>query len=338
MEKITADITIIMPSYNKERYIAQALDSVFAQETNYKYHIIVADDCSQDKTVEIVKEYQTKYPDKITLLTSTQNNKLYRNVLRAYEITKTEYFCVLDPDDYWTDKRKIQKALDFLQEHTDYTIYVTGTEMLLPDGTKKDFLKYNKVINSSFADFLNDKAALGCTLGSTFRNVVFKHGIPDKMRNLESDTMERSFRGDTFRNILHLHSGKAHCVPETDAVYRITEEGIWQGISELEQNLLNANIFKDLWLYFDKKYPELLVKSYKISNKINIDLLIKLSEIKDSGKLKDITEKLINLQLIFTKNQDIINKTFFKSINLKYKMIFLLYKNLYNKLMRKGLI
>lgn len=45
------DITIIMPSYNKGDYIAEALDSVFMQETEYSYHIIVADDCSSDKTL-----------------------------------------------------------------------------------------------------------------------------------------------------------------------------------------------------------------------------------------------------------------------------------------------
>ena len=129
-----ADITIIMPSYNKEKYIAENLDSVFMQETSYDYHIIVADDCSTDRTVEIVREYQNKYPDKITLLTSETNQKLYRNVLRAYENTKTDYFCVLDPDDYWTDKYKIQKSLDFLEKNKDYTIYVTDTNMLFPDG------------------------------------------------------------------------------------------------------------------------------------------------------------------------------------------------------------
>ena len=111
-----ADITIIMPSYNKEKYIAEALDSVFMQETSYNYHIVVADDCSSDKTVEIVRQYQEKYPDKITLLTSDKNQKLYKNILRAYEITKTDYFCVLDPDDYWIDKHKIQKALRLIEQ------------------------------------------------------------------------------------------------------------------------------------------------------------------------------------------------------------------------------
>lgn len=333
-----ADITIIIPSYNKEKYIAQALDSVFIQETSYDYHIIVADDCSEDRTVEIVKEYQKKYPDKITLLTSDKNLKLFKNVLRAYEITKTDYFCVLDPDDYWTDKRKIQKALDFLEENKDYTIYATNTLILMPDGTNKDFSKRKNVTDSSFDDFLNGKAALGHTLGSTFRNVVFKNGIPEKMRNLECKTMEHSFRGDTFRSVLHLYYGKAHYVPEKDAVYRITSDGIWQGISELEQDILMADGYKDLWLYFDKKYPELLINSYKTSNKINLNLISKLLKIKNSETKNDVIVKLENLQLIYDKYQQIIKHEYNKKVKIKYKVLMYIYEKLHNKLTKKRFI
>ena len=61
-------LTVIMPTFNKEKYISQALDSVLMQETNYIYQVIVADDCSSDKTISIVKSYQQKHPNKIQLL------------------------------------------------------------------------------------------------------------------------------------------------------------------------------------------------------------------------------------------------------------------------------
>ena len=210
--------------------------------------------------------------------------------------------------------------------------------MLLPDGTQKKFTKYNKAIDSTFDDFLNKKAALGCTLGSTFRNVIFKNGVPNKMKNLEYGTMERSFRGDTFRSVVHLHYGKAHCVPETDAVYRVTKEGLWQGISTIEQDIINANIFKDLWLYFDREYPELLVSSYRIVNKINLNLSNELYNIKNLDTVSDIVEKLKNLNNLCNKNLEIINRQINKNLQIKYKVLFFIYRKLYKKLKIKGII
>ena len=58
-------MTIIMPSYNNGQYIRQALDSILMQEVDFDYQIIITDDCSQDDSPEIIKEYESKYPEKI---------------------------------------------------------------------------------------------------------------------------------------------------------------------------------------------------------------------------------------------------------------------------------
>ena len=258
-----SDITIVMPSYNRGEYIAEALDSVFMQETSYDYHVVIPDDCSTDDSLEIIGEYQKKYPDKITLITSEKNQKLYKNILRAYEIAKSDYFCVLDPDDLWLDKFKIQKALDFLENNKEYTIYIAGTDFLMPNGERKKFIRRNEIAEYDFKHYLQTQAYLGHTSGTIFRNVVFKNGVPDKMKNLECPSQEQSFRGDSFRMAIHLQEGKAYCAPEVESLYRITDDGIWQRSSKLEQELINANIFKDLWLYFGKSYPELIASSYK---------------------------------------------------------------------------
>ena len=296
------DLTIIMPSYNKEKYIGEALDSIFMQKTNYSYKIIVADDCSSDSTVEIVKEYQKKYPNVITLLTSETNQKLYRNVLRAYEITKSDYFCVLDPDDYWISDSKIQNSLDFLENNKDYTIYVTDTDMLLPNGKTKKFIRRKNVVDYDFNDLLKGKALLGCTLGSMFRNVIFKDGVPKKMLDFSNPTIEQSYRGDTFRSIIHLHEGKAHCVPCVDAIYRSTPEGLWQGISSLNQNVASVIINKDMWLYFDKKYYQFINRAkIKLSKIKNDDVFLELCNQKSLEEGLEIIKKIAALEEWFKK-------------------------------------
>lgn len=260
-------ITIIMPTFNKDKYISQALDSVLMQETNYGYQIIIADDCSTDKTLSIVKSYQQKQPEKILLLESTMNQKLYKNILRAYEITKTDYFTVLDPDDYWTDKRKIQRALDFLEANKEFTLYCGNTEM-----NGRQYVQASHPYDFDFYDCLANRASFGHTSSTIFRNVIFKSGIPYKMKNLSSSTQERTFRGDSFRNFIHLYEGNGHFEPYIDSVYRITEEGIWTSLSRPEQLLLNANLFKDMYLYFNKDYPEFLSKSYQMLDDIRTQI------------------------------------------------------------------
>ncbi len=324
-----AILTIIIPSYNKGQYISEALDSIFMQETTYSYEIIIADDCSQDNTLTIVKKYQNKFPNKIKLLTSESNQKLYRNVLRAYAITKSDYFCVLDPDDYWIDKKKIQKSLDFLEANKDYTIYVTNTLQKLPDGTIKPFTK-NKSKSSDFQDYLKGKAVLGCTLGSMYRNVVFKNGLPSKMINLDNPTCEATFRGDSFRNILHIAKGKAYSVKDYDAVYRITKEGLWQGSTKLYQHLLNANAWINFYKYYDEKYPELIL----IANSLFHKSITK--------NLHELTQKelpmLIAVSQALNENKDIIHKHKLKNLKFSYWILYKLYTYLHDKLKRKGLI
>ena len=61
-------VTILMPAYNHERYISQAIESVLAQKTNYPYELLIHDDCSTDSSLTIAQNYATKFPDKIKLL------------------------------------------------------------------------------------------------------------------------------------------------------------------------------------------------------------------------------------------------------------------------------
>ena len=176
-------LTIIMPTYNKAKYISDALDSIFAQETQYPYQIIVADDCSTDNTLDIVRSYQKKHPGKIKILPSKINQKLYKNVIRAYKITNTKYWCVLDPDDYYTSNKKFERSLNFLESHPDYTIFGTDIEILEQDGSRHNCNFSNKITDSDWNDYLNGNAVIPFTNGTIFRNVALGNKLPKKLLN-----------------------------------------------------------------------------------------------------------------------------------------------------------
>ena len=254
-----AEITIIMPVWNKERYIAEALDSVFRQQTSHSYRIVVADDHSTDRSLEIVADYDRRHPGVITVLRSETNLKLFRNVRRAYEIADTPYFCVLDPDDYWLDDGHLEKAVGFLSAHPDFTIYSAGIERLERDGSRNRCREFPETaVDSDFGDYLAHRSVIAYTQTCVYRNVVFAKGLPEKMRTPPVASMEQTMRGDSFRNFLHIREGKAHFSPGVEGCYRITDDGVYQGVSVAKQLAMNARFYEDMWLYDDRRHDELL--------------------------------------------------------------------------------
>ncbi len=328
---MTYDLTIIMPSYNMGEYISEALDSIFMQKTSYSYQIIVADDCSNDNTIEIVKNYQSKYPNKITLLTSETNQKLYRNVLRAYAITKTPYFCVLDPDDYYLSENFLQKALDFLNQNEDYTIYMSNVYKKTPDGATEPYLE-QKDINFDFEDYINGRTIFSQTSGCVYRNVIFKDGVPEKLLNPPEKSWETSFRGDTFRNVLHIFYGKAHVSKDCDTVYRITDKGIWQNMRQIKRDVLNTFIFRDLFTYFDEKYLKLFTYSLGFFNKACGEFFDEIDKIEDDNQRLKILKDMSILKKYFNSKSDLL-KNNVEPIK-KKKPLLLLFKRFLNKIFK----
>ena len=65
--ELTPLVSICSTTYNLEKYIAEAIESWLAQKTNFEFEIVICDDCSNDKTIEIIESYIQKHPNKIRL-------------------------------------------------------------------------------------------------------------------------------------------------------------------------------------------------------------------------------------------------------------------------------
>lgn len=328
-------LSIIIPSYNRGEYIEECLNSIFSQKTKYPYKIIVADDCSTDNTLEILE----KYKDKITVLKSDKNQKLYKNILRVYENLDTEYFCVLDPDDFWIDELKIETALDFLEKNKDYTIYTTNSykQNDRDESSREDFVGFFDNQTGTFEDFLNGKCLFGWTGSTIFRNVVFKGKVPTKMKN-PSKTELRSFRGDSFRNIVHLEKGKVFASKKFSAVYRQTPMGIWAGMPEFCQNILNARAYIDFYNYFDGKYDGILFYSSISYKDMKKNLACYIEKENNLEKLKENFREYMEIEKFYDEHKEIIDKINLKGKKPKYKLYLAIFNKLYTKLKKKGII
>lgn len=268
-------LMVLMPSYNKDDYIREAIDSVLSQVTDFEFELVVTDDGSTDKTISIVNEYIEKHPNKVSLLPSNKNQGLLSNIIKAYEYMDCEYFAVLDADDYLTDNRFYQKAVDFLEKNPDFNIYASNTHISHGEDIHEQNKHFKeKFCDSTFEDMLNDKAMLGNTISSVFRNCVIDKNLIDKLKeHIGNQYEEVPYREDDFRNRIHLENSKAHYVNESVGVYRGTETGLYRGSNNLKKHLLKIISFIDMYYFFDKKYPKFIDLVLPCMRKINTAVL-----------------------------------------------------------------
>lgn len=108
-------IDILMATYNGEKYLRPQLDSIL-QQSNQEWRLIIRDDCSTDRTVQIIKEYQLLRPEQIVLLQAEQpSGSAQNNFFQLLQYSEAEYIMFADQDDVWL-KNKVQLTLDKMQQ------------------------------------------------------------------------------------------------------------------------------------------------------------------------------------------------------------------------------
>ena len=117
-------VSVIMITYNHERFIREAIDSILMQKTNFDFEILIGDDASTDGTGKIVQEYADRFPNKIHAVIRSTNIGATKN---SYDIlcrAKGKYLASCEGDDYWTDEYKLQKQVDVLEKNPQYVACV----------------------------------------------------------------------------------------------------------------------------------------------------------------------------------------------------------------------
>lgn len=112
-------------TYNHEKYIAQCIEGILMQKTNFAFELLIHDDASTDNTAAIIKEYEKKYPNIIKPIYQTENKwskGIKISATYQYPRAKGKYIAVCEGDDYWIDENKLQMQVDFLENNPEYTM------------------------------------------------------------------------------------------------------------------------------------------------------------------------------------------------------------------------
>lgn len=116
-------LSVFVQTYNHEKYIAQCLESILNQKTNYDFEINIIDDCSTDQTRKVIQKFKDKYPDKINLFYEDKNLGHIRTqivTLKGFKTLQGKYIAMMEGDDYWSDENKLQKQISFLENNPDF--------------------------------------------------------------------------------------------------------------------------------------------------------------------------------------------------------------------------
>lgn len=111
-------LSVLVITYNQENFISQTLDSVLSQKHDYKYEIVIGEDCSTDGTKKIIEEYSAKYPEVIKPVYNNPNKGLIRNYFETIALCKGKYIMDCAGDDWWLPG-KVKKQIEFMEAHPD---------------------------------------------------------------------------------------------------------------------------------------------------------------------------------------------------------------------------
>jgi glycosyltransferase involved in cell wall biosynthesis len=249
-------LSVMMITYNHERFIAQAIESVLAQRVNFDYEIVIGEDSSTDGTRAIIMDFHRRHPDRIVPLLRDQNMGAMRNLEATLAACRGRYLALLEGDDYWTCDEKLQRQVDFLDAHTDHAICCHRAEVL--DETEKGWrgVQPNKSAGSyTIEDLFESNWLMTCS-------VVYRWG---SIGALPGWFVEKKL-GDWPLHVLVARFGKIHLMDEVMAVYRVHSAGFWSSrapVSQLREivRMLSA-LDKHLGLQYTRTIRRTLARSY----------------------------------------------------------------------------
>lgn len=215
-------VSVIMLTYNHERYISDAIEGVVGQKTDFPVELLVGEDFSTDKTREILLGYQKRFPEMIRVIAAQQNVGMHKNHERLVSAARGKYLAYCEGDDFWHKPEKLARQIAVLEREPDVSI-VCGNYRVVSDEGKvlvedscgstngfKDELSYEDMVLMEFGV----KTATACTR----RNLV-----ADALRHSPQCRDYSFLMGDQQLFLELAQLGRVRCLPEPLATYRFSE-------------------------------------------------------------------------------------------------------------------
>jgi glycosyltransferase involved in cell wall biosynthesis len=245
-------LSIACITFNHEKYIHDTLDAFLTQKTNFPFEIIIHDDCSNDETAKIIREYEIKFPKIIKPIFQSENqySKGTRAILATFVYPKCsgKYIALCEGDDYWIDENKLQKQVDFLEANPDYGLCYTKIKSFYQD-TQSFLPGFIGGPVSTFEDYLIN----GNQKRTTTLTYVMRKSLCDQYVKEINPSEQHWLLGDYPLTLFLLKYSKAKYFDEVTAVYRVLSESASHSVNP--EKILKLNrCLNDIQLFFAEKY------------------------------------------------------------------------------------
>ena len=268
---MSVEVSVVCNAYNHEKYIRSALDGFVMQKTTFPFEVLVHDDASTDRTAEVIREYEIKYPDIIKPIYSTENqySKNDGSLDRIqYGRVQGKYIALCEGDDYWTDPLKLQKQYDLLESHPEIDICATAAKTEKNGEITGQIAPVTKDTIISLQEVILGGGGFVATASLMYRTSIQKNPLPffNVLRLDYTTQIAGSIRG----GMLYL--------AEDTCVYRLATVGSWTNrmSNDSAKQTAHINRVKKMLMQLDidtsRKYHDVITKKIKM-NQFDIYLL-----------------------------------------------------------------
>jgi glycosyltransferase involved in cell wall biosynthesis len=226
-------VSVYVATYQHADFIQACIESILLQQTNFPFELIIGEDFSTDGTREIVFNYAASFPEKIRVITADFNVKQSANRIRSIQACRGRYIALCDGDDAWNDPFKLQKQVDFLEQHPDYSMCYHSYQI------RKDRQLKPEILPKDPSDFSQEellRLPSGMAVNTKMVRNVFK----------DSDfRLMYYFHGDFSMNALMGTYGKSkYLVTVNPGIYNHHPGGVWTAAnkSNHHQRLISSKI------------------------------------------------------------------------------------------------
>ena len=250
-------VSVSVPTYQHKPYIRECLDGILGQKTNFAFEVILGEDESTDGTRDICKEYAINHKNIIRCYLRSRKDVIYIdgnpsgkfNGIENLKAARGKYIALCEGDDYWTDPYKLQKQVEYLENHPECSMCFHSAKIVYENGDKEPdiYVPPEKKEKFTIDELLNSNFICTCT-------IVFRKGLFGDFPRWYYD----SAIGDWALSILNAVHGDIGYLDEVMAVYRVHSNGYWSGKDDTERRILLIQMIGNVNRHFSYKYNNII--------------------------------------------------------------------------------